>query len=84
MSDDQNPHLQILRRRDVEKWTGLRRATIYERIRDRTFPLPISLGPKSVGWIRSEVEEWIAERIKLSRPGPAKGISVPGTDHSNG
>jgi prophage regulatory protein len=62
--------LEILRRREVQARTGLSRSTIYERVRAKTFPLPISLGSQSVGWLKSEIDEWIAERVKLSR-GPA-------------
>ncbi len=68
MSNNVRPPLEILRRREVEKQTGLSRSTIYQRIREKSFPLPISLGSKSVGWIKSEIDEWIAERVKFSRP----------------
>lgn len=68
MSAHSYPSLELLRRREVEAKTGLSRSTIYQRIREKTFPLPISLGSKSVGWIKSEIDEWIAERVRLSRP----------------
>ncbi len=32
-----------------------------------SFPEPISLGARSVGWIGSEVDAWIAQRIAESR-----------------
>jgi prophage regulatory protein len=47
--------------------TGLARSTIYERIATGGFPKPIHLGPRSVGWIADEVEDWIAARIAESR-----------------
>ncbi len=71
MSETSTHSLQILRRREVQAQTGLSRSTIYERIREKTFPLPISLGAKSVGWIKSEIDQWIADRVKLSRPANA-------------
>jgi prophage regulatory protein len=64
--------VEILRRREVEARTGLSRSTIYQRIRERSFPLPISLGSKSVGWIKSEIDGWLAERVKQSRT-PCEG-----------
>lgn len=67
MSDFQRAAIEILRRREVEAKTGLSRSTIYQKIKDKQFPLPISLGAQSVGWIKSEIEEWIAERVKVSR-----------------
>ncbi len=59
--------LTILRRKQVEARTGLSRSTIYDRIKAGTFPAPISLGEKAVGWIESEVDAWLAARIQASR-----------------
>jgi prophage regulatory protein len=71
MSEHSLPSLQILRRREVQARTGLSRSTIYEKIKERSFPLPISLGTKSVGWISSEIDQWIADRVRISRPADA-------------
>lgn len=57
----------ILRRKQVEVRTGLSRSTIYDRIRAGTFPAPISLGAKAVGWIDTEVDAWIAAQVEQSR-----------------
>lgn len=58
--------LTILRRKQVEARTGVSRSTIYARIKNRTFPAPIPLGVKSVGWLESEIDAFltgcIAER----------------------
>lgn len=59
--------LTILRRKQVEARTGLSRSTIYDRIKAGTFPAPISLGEKSVGWIESEIDAWLNARIQESR-----------------
>ena len=48
--------------------TGLARSSIYEKLAADQFPLPINLGPRTVGWIAEEVELWIQERIDESRP----------------
>jgi prophage regulatory protein len=64
----QNKTAQLLRRRQVETLTGLRRSTIYERISHGQFPRPIHLGPRTVAWLASEVDGWIAARIAESRP----------------
>ncbi len=57
--------LRVLRLREVEERTGLRRASIYRRARATppTFPKPIRLGQNSSGWIESEVDAWLTERI---------------------
>jgi prophage regulatory protein len=65
----------ILRLPAVRLRTGLSRSTIYLRIAQGTFPAPVSLGARAVGWIESEVDEWLALRIAQSRePG---GICHP-------
>lgn len=62
-----HPALTILRRKQVEARTGLSRSTIYERIKAGTFPAPVSLGAKAVGWIESEIDAWLTRQIEASR-----------------
>jgi len=57
----------ILRRKQVEVRTGLSRSTIYLRISKGIFPKPISLGARAVGWLESEVDDWLEQQIKQSR-----------------
>lgn len=66
----------ILRRKQVEARTGLPRSSIYARLKpnpkrpddfDPSFPQPVNIGAKAVGWIESEIDEWIATQIKKSR-----------------
>lgn len=59
--------LHILRRKQVESRTGLSRSTIYDRIRAGTFPKPVSLGAKAVGWIESEIDGWLVDQVSKSR-----------------
>jgi prophage regulatory protein len=69
MSEHDERILTILRRKQVEVRTGLSRSTIYAMMRDGSFPAPVALGAKAVGWLQSEVEQWIAERIRAYRSG---------------
>ena len=57
----------ILRLPAVKQRTGLSRSTIYLRVAQGTFPAPVSLGARAVGWVESEVDEWLARRIEESR-----------------
>lgn len=57
----------ILRRRQVEARVGLGRSSIYDRIRAGTFPAPISLGAKAVGWLESEINQWVSDQVEKSR-----------------
>ena len=59
---------RILRLPEVMERTGLKRSTIYLHISESAFPKQINLGEHSVGWLESEVNEWIANRIASSRP----------------
>lgn len=59
---------RMLRLRTVKDRTGLSRSTIYLRISDGTFPTPVSLGGRAVGWIEAEIQGWLEDRIQASRP----------------
>ncbi|WP_018995158.1 AlpA family transcriptional regulator [Thioalkalivibrio sp. ALJ2] len=58
---------KILRLPSVKARTGLSRSTIYLRIAEGSFPAPIPLGGRAVGWIEEEVDNWIKERILATR-----------------
>jgi prophage regulatory protein len=49
----------IIRLPEVIRFTGLSRTNIYRRIAAGTFPAPVALGPRAVGWRESDVIEWI-------------------------
>ena len=69
MAEQLQQALAILRRKQVEARTGLRRSTIYAKIAAGEFPASIRLGARSVGWIESEISEWLKSRITASRDG---------------
>jgi len=64
MANYNRKKLSILRRKQVEKRTGLSRSTIYLRIQEGTFPRPINLGARAVGWLENEIEKWLMDRIE--------------------
>ena len=70
-SEKANPPIRILRLPEVVARTGLSRSTIYARLEQGRFPRPVALGGRAVGWIESEIDEWIRERIAESRGGDA-------------
>ena len=65
MANTNQEKLSILRRKQVEKRTGLSRSTIYLRIQEGTFPRPIKLGARAVGWLENEIEAWLAARMEI-------------------
>lgn len=68
MQNDTNE--KILRLRPVLSRTGLSRSMAYDLMAKEQFPKPISLGARAVGWLESEIDAWIDQRIKASRNQP--------------
>ncbi|MGP5109873.1 MULTISPECIES: helix-turn-helix transcriptional regulator [Pseudomonas] len=56
--------MRIIRLKQVIDSTGLARSTIYKYIAEGTFPQPVSLGERCVGWVESEIDDWILARIE--------------------
>ncbi len=54
---------RVIRLPEVIKRTGLPRASIYQQMALGAFPKPIALTLRSRGWIASEVDGWIEQRI---------------------
>lgn len=50
---------RILRRKEVEHMTGLCRSTIYNKMNEGVFPQPRKLTTKSVGWLLSDIQNWM-------------------------
>jgi len=65
---------KILRLPAVKDKTGLSRSSIYLQASQGTFPKPISLGARAVGWLENEVETWLNSRVEQSR---CLGVSKP-------
>ena len=55
--------MRLLKRPEVEHKTGLSRASIYDRMDRDIFPRQVKVGPKCVGWVETEIDQWIADRI---------------------
>ena len=66
---------KILRLPEVKQTTGLSRSTIYLRVAEGTFPKPVCLGGRAVGWLEAEIEEWLTRRIEASRKVEARRIA---------
>ncbi|WP_426174237.1 helix-turn-helix transcriptional regulator [Massilia sp. TWR1-2-2] len=56
----------ILRLPQVKGRCGLGRASIYAGVKNGTFPAPVKLGERAVGWLASSVDAWIQTRIQAS------------------
>ncbi len=58
------PHEIVIGVKGVMRATSLSRTSIWRLARSPSsgFPRPIQLGPNRIGWLTSEIEEWLATR----------------------
>ncbi|MBD2798353.1 AlpA family transcriptional regulator [Xenorhabdus sp. 18] len=61
------PKENLIRLSEVQRRTGYSKAWIYKLISDGEFPKQIKLGSRSIAFIESEIDNWIAQRIAGSR-----------------
>lgn len=59
--------IRLLRIRQVCERTGLSRSTIYELVSEHELPKPIQISTRTVGWVESEIDGFIRERIARAR-----------------
>ena len=55
---------QVYRRPDVERITGLSRSTLYAMMAEGTFPKPVKLGKRAVGWREADISAWLDSRAQ--------------------
>ncbi len=53
---------RILRRPEVETPVGVKRSTLYDWMAQGTFPKPVALSVRLVGWRESDVTAWLDSR----------------------
>ena len=66
---DSRAPLRILRMPEVVARTGLTARMIRILVARGSFPPPIRLSRRAVGWLESDVHAWLLERIARSRAG---------------
>jgi prophage regulatory protein len=58
---------QMLRLPAVLRMTGLSRSTVYRMVAEHTFPAPVKLAKRAVGWRYDDVWQWTAARFSTVR-----------------
>jgi len=58
---------KIIRLPAVKEKTGLSRSSIYLRMTKDDFPKSISLGDRAIGWLESDIEQWLEDKIAASK-----------------
>ena len=57
---------KILRLPDVLQRCGLSRSSLYSQVAEGEFPKPVKISTRSVGWVESDLDDWIQDRISLA------------------
>jgi hypothetical protein len=50
---------------------------IYHLESARRFPCRVRIGARAVGWVESEVQMWLADRVERYRAEPESGNQIP-------
>ena len=61
------PIPRLLRLPAVLQVTGLARSTVYRMVADHTFPAPVRLAKRAIGWRHDDVRQWTIERPTASQ-----------------
>ncbi|EJD6367442.1 TPA: helix-turn-helix transcriptional regulator [Providencia alcalifaciens] len=59
----------LIRLPEVMRRTGYGKAWIYRLIEAGQFPKSVKIGTRSIAFVESEVDEWVANKIAESRTG---------------
>lgn len=54
---------KIIRLRELKSKVGKGHSSIYQGMKEGTFPKPVPLGERAVGWIEEEIDQWIDSRV---------------------
>lgn len=60
-ADQAAPSRRFIKLAKVREYTSLSTSEIYRRVAAGTFPAQVTLGPKSVAWVESEILAWCDE-----------------------
>ena len=58
---------RLLRLPEVKHLTGLSKSSIYAKIAEESFPRQIPLGSRTVVWLETDIQNWIAEQVSAAR-----------------
>jgi prophage regulatory protein len=70
---------RFMRFPEVRRTSGYSKSRLYVLIANGQFPAPVKLGDRAVGWISTEIEEWVASRIAASRPAKSESTGGDGS-----
>ena len=57
---------QFIRLGEVIQITSLSKTSIYRLISEGTFPRQIQIGKRAVVWVRSDINDWINQKLSVA------------------
>lgn len=54
---------RFIRLEEVMHRTGLKKTSIYSKMKAQGFPQKIDLGGNSVAWLESDIDDWINQKL---------------------
>ena len=56
---------RLLRLPAVEERTGFKKSSVYAGVKAGTFPAPVRLSARAVGWREEDIDRWVSERVTV-------------------
>ena len=60
--------VRLMRRPEVEAVCGVSRSLLYDMVAKGTFPQPLLINARAVGWRVCDVREWLETRRRTDAP----------------
>ncbi len=54
---------RFVRLPEVMRMSGLSKPSVYRLMAEGEFPRPVKIGLRSVAWPKSDIDQWMAERL---------------------
>jgi prophage regulatory protein len=58
---------RFLTKPEVLRITGFSAATLWREVRAGRFPAPVALSAKRIGFLQSEIEAWVSNKVQARR-----------------
>ena len=55
--------MKLIRLRQVMQMTGLGRSSIYNYMKDQSFPKQVKITSSLSAWVETEINEWIQDKV---------------------
>ena len=65
--------MKVIRQKQAIELTGLSRTSLWRLERAGMFPLRRRIGRQAVGWLASDIDEWLATRPRGPQPARRDG-----------